>query len=522
MRRNLKRAAVAAVVVPVLLFGVIAMAQTQEAGARLFQQVLSRVAHDGIDTLGSQELYEKAARGLIDQLGDPYADLYSPEQLAKFSRQTIGNEYGGVGMQIEDQQGMITVMRVFPNTPARSAGVQAGDRIVGVDGQSTRDWKIEEVSNALLGTPGTKVSATFARVGVEQPIHVEFTRARVHVPAVPYAILLSDSVGYIPLQRFNDAAAAEVQQAMQRLSLEGAHAFVLDLRGNPGGSLDQAIDIADLFVPKGKEIAAVRYRSQPEDVFWARRDPLMPGVPTIVLANGYTASASEILAGALQDHDQALVVGTNTFGKGVVQNLFPLDDGWALKLTTGKWYTPVGRCIQRETLGNGVKGADQDTTGPKPIYHSDSGRVIYGGGGITPDLVVKSDTLTTPEQKLMRELSPHSQQTYISLYDLALSVKDSVSPDFQVKPAWRARYFHDLTSAGVDVDSATYAAASDLVDHWMVQRIASLAFGDSTAFRRDIASDAQLEAALALLRSGHSMHELFALAEQRRSGQGPS
>ncbi len=376
MRRNLKRAAVASVVVPILLFGVIAMGHTQDAGARLFQQVFSRVAHDAIDTLGSQELYEKAARGLIDQLGDPYADLYSPEQLAKFSRQTIGNEYGGVGMQIEDQQGMITVMRVFPNTPARSAGVQAGDRIIAVDSQSTRDWKIEQVSDALLGTPGTKVSATFARVGVSQPIHVEFTRARVHVPAVPYALLLGDSVGYIPLQRFNDAAAAEVQQAMDRLAQQGAHAFVLDLRGNPGGSLDQAIDIADLFVPKGEEIASVRYRSQPEDVFWARRDPLMPGVPTVVLANGYTASASEILAGALQDHDQALVVGTNTFGKGVVQNLFPLDDGWAMKLTTGKWYTPVGRCIQRETLGNGVKGADQDTTGPKPIYHSDSGRTI--------------------------------------------------------------------------------------------------------------------------------------------------
>jgi carboxyl-terminal processing protease len=257
-------------------------------------------------------------------------------------------------------------------------------------------------------------------------------------------------------------------------------------------------------------------------VFWARSEPLMGDVPTIVLANGYTASASEILAGALQDHDRALVVGTNTFGKGVVQNLFPLDDGWALKLTTGKWYTPVGRCIQRKTLGNGVRGADQDTTAPRPIYHSDSGRVIYGGGGITPDLVVKADTLSTPDQLLMRALSPHSQQTYVSLYGLALSVKDSVSPDFQVKPEWRARYFHELTAAGVDVDSATYAAASDMVNRWLEQRIASLAFGDSTAFRREIPYDAQMQAALDLLRSGHSMHELFALAEQRRGTQGPS
>lgn len=522
MRRNLKRAAVVSVVVPILVFGVMAMAHTQEAGARLFQQVFSRVAHDGIDTLGSQELYEKAARGLIDQLGDPYADLYTPQQLARFSRQTIGNSYGGVGMQIEDQQGMITVMRVFPSTPARSAGIRAGDRIIGVDGQSTRDWKIEEVSNALLGTPGTKVSATFSRVGVQAPIHVEFTRAHVHVPAVPYALMLSGDVGYIPLQRFNDAAAGEVAQAMDRLGKEGARAFVLDLRGNPGGSLDQAIDIADLFVPKGDEIAAVRYRSQPEDVFWAQRAPLMADIPTIVLTDGYTASAAEILTGALQDHDRALVVGTTTFGKGVVQNLFPLDGGWALKLTTGKWYTPVGRSIQRESLGNAVKGADEDTTSPRPIYHSDLGRVIYGGGGITPDVVVDADTLTTPEQKLMRELSPKSQQTYVTLYDLALTVKDSVAPNFQVKPEWRARYFHDLKAAGVDVDSSTYTDASNLVNHWLEQRIASLAFGDSTAFRREIGDDAQLQAALNLLHSGHTMHDLFALAQQRRQGQGSS
>ncbi|HKJ91890.1 MAG TPA: S41 family peptidase [Longimicrobiales bacterium] len=523
MRRILKRVAVASIVVPVLVLGVIAMGHTQDAGARLFQQVFSRVEHDAIDTLGSQELYEKAARGLIDQLGDPYADLYSPEQLARFSRQAIGNAYGGVGMQIEDQQGMITVMRVFPNTPARSAGVQAGDRIIGVDGQSTRGWKIDAVSNALLGTPGTKVNATFARVGVDEPIHVEFTRARVHVPAVPYTLMMAGDVGYIPLQRFNDAAAGEVEQAMDTLSKQGARAFVLDLRGNPGGSLDQAIDIADLFVPKGDEIASVRYRSQPEDVFWARRDPLQLDVPTIVLADGYTASASEILAGALQDHDRALVVGTTTFGKGVVQNLFPLDGGWALKITTGKWYTPVGRSIQREKLGNAVQGANADTTAPRPIYHSDSGRVIYGGGGITPDLVVEPDTLTAPEQTLMREISPHSQQSYVSLYDLALSVKDSVAPGFQIKPEWRARYLKDLREAGVKVDSATYAGASDLINQWLVQRIASLAFGDSTAFRREAQYDTQLQTALDLLHSGHTLHDLFALAQQRKStgaGQG--
>ncbi len=518
MRRRLTMAVSVLVLLPILIGGFIIDGRSQETGARLFQDVLRRVAHDGLDTLSSQELYERAARGLIEQIDDPYADLYSPEQLAQFSRQTIGNTYGGVGMQIEDQDGMVTVTRVFPNTPAEAGGVLAGDRIVAVDGESTRGWRLDDVSEALRGVPGTDVDATFVRSGVGELIEITLTRAEVHVPAVPYAILLTEDVGYIPVQRFNDAAAREVAESLQRLGEQGARTYVLDLRGNPGGSLDQAIDISDLFLDRGDEIASVRYRSQPEEMFQARRDPPLAGVPMVILTDRFTASASEIVAGALQDHDRALIVGTITFGKGVVQNLFPLEDGWALKLTTGKWYTPVGRTIQRELTAH---AADSLGIRERPEFRSDAGRIVYGGGGITPDLVVRSDTLTTAEQEFMQVLSPQSQQSYVALYDLALRLKADVESGFEVTQAWRDAYYEALMERGVELDRAVYDAAAPLVNRWIGNRVAYLAFGDSASFRRSVASDRQVQAALDLLADGSTLNELFALAEERRA-RGPS
>lgn len=524
MRRKVTMAVSVLVLVPVLVGSFFLDGQTQESGARLFRQVLSRVANDGIDTLSAQELYERAARGLIANIDDPYADLYSPEELAQFSRQTIGNAYGGVGMQIEDQQGTVTVTRVFPNTPAEGAGVIAGDRIAGVDGRSTRGMRLDDVSEALRGVPGTKVRATFVRAGVEAPIDIELTRAQVHVPAIPYAVLLTPDVGYIPLQRFNETAADEVETRIKELRRQGARSFVMDLRGNPGGSLDQAIGISDLFVDSGQEIARVRYRSQPEEVFDGRRDPVQRDVPVVVLTDQFTASASEIVAGALQDHDRALVVGTRSFGKGVVQNLFPLEDGWAMKLTTGKWYTPVGRSIQRErerALDDENPHDEADSLAQRPVYHSDAGRVVYGGGGITPDLIVQPDTLTTSEQEFMRVVGPQSQSSYVALYELALELKGQVSPGFTVRPEWRDAYYQRLVDAGVELDRPLFDGAAELVDRWIGSRVASLAFGDSAAFRRQASRDTQVQAALDLLGSGRTLSELFALAEQRRdSGTG--
>jgi carboxyl-terminal processing protease len=315
--------------------------------ARVFDQVLSLVSERFVDTVPNADLYEKAARGLVREINDPYAALYSPKQLAEFTAST-GGRYAGLGMLVEDQQGVTVVSRVYPHTPAEAGGVHDGDHIVADEKQAVHGWKLPQVTDALKGNPGTQVNVTFARPGVTTPIELKLTRAIIHIPAVPYTILLDGKIGYLPLLQFNETSGDEFEHAVQKLTGEGARGIVIDLRGNGGGIVDQAIDISNLFLRDGAEIATVRARSGEVQRYAARGTPLAPTLPLVVLTDGYTASASEIVAGALQDHDRALVVGTTSFGKGLVQSLFTLDGGWALKLTTAKWYTPSGRSIQKE------------------------------------------------------------------------------------------------------------------------------------------------------------------------------
>jgi carboxyl-terminal processing protease len=307
---------------------------------------------------------------------------------------------------------------------------------------------------------------------------------------------------------------------------QGAKGIILDMRNNPGGILDQGLAVADLFLKNGQEIASVRMRQGPPQVFNASGGEHIPSTPLVVLVDGYSASAAEIVTGALQDHDRALVVGTTSFGKGLVQTVFPLDGGWALKLTTGKWYTPSGRSIQKahppaDSLL--VADATGEETPPdslesdtvkknRPAYRSDAGRVVYGGGGITPDVIVADDTISTAEQEFAKSVAPKFPALRSVLYNYALELKNQVKPDFEVKPEWRTELYRRLREAKVNVDSAEYTAAASLVDQWISNQVARLAFGDSTAFRRDIPDDPQVQKAMSLLQKGQSQQDLFSLA----------
>ena len=488
-----------------------------ENGARLFAQVLQVVGKDAIGGVSQDELYTRAARGMIDQLGDEYADLYSPEQLAAFSREQLGSSYGGLGMQIEDQQGVVTVTRVFPGTPAERGGVLPGDRVMGVAGESVRGVHLDQVSSRLIGAPGTKVDVTFARTGVAEPITGTFTRAVVHVPAVPYALIFNHDVGYISLQKFNETSTDEVRTAIRSLQARGAKSYVLDVRGNGGGSLEEALNISNLFLPAGREIARVEYRARQPDIYNARAITVTGDAPLIVLTDGVSASASEIVAGALQDHDRGLVVGTSSYGKGLVQQIYSLDGGWALKLTTGKWYTPSGRSIQRDRDSTGAPLAAASAE-PR-VYRSDSGRPIQGGGGITPDLQLEPDTMATVEQDFMRAIGPKAQHVYVMIYDQALRLKASVTADFTVRPEWRTELFEHLTAAGIKVSREQFDAATPLINRLIEQRLAGLAFGDSASVRRSAPHDAQLRAALDILQQGRTQADVFAIAERRNAAR---
>lgn len=492
---------------------------------RLFDQVLSIVANRYVDSLQGQAIFEKAARGLVRELNDPYSELLAPKANEEFNR-NVGGRYGGVGMLLEEQKPngitRIVVARVFPHTPAEEGGVLEGDIITRVDTMAVSgDIKIDQVSNALRGQIGTPVNVTYARPDVPEPIKLTFKRAQVHVPAVPYATMVGDHIGYIPLQTFNENTAEEVEAAATKLVSQGAKGIVLDLRDNGGGIVEQALAVSSLFLKDGQPIVNVRGRNTPDETARSSSEHLASQPPLIILQDGNSASASEIVAGALQDHDRALVLGTTSFGKGLVQSLFPLDGGYALKITTGKWYTPSGRSIHRERklLADGrlveTKPDSLETEAEKkakPAYKSDAGRVIYGGGGITPDVIVPDDTLSTAEQEFYRAMAPKAQAFITTLNQYAFELKGSPR-DFTVSPAWRTELRRRFTAAGVTIDPKYEPVANKLLDRELDRRVARLVLGDAGAKIRSLQDDHQLSKAVSLLTASRTQNALLATAQ---------
>jgi C-terminal peptidase (prc) len=510
--------------IPLMAGGFAFQQSESQQGARLLDQVLNIVSSRFVDTVDAATLYEKAARGLIHELNDPYSVLLSPKELSSFNAQTNGR-YAGIGMEIfAEIQGFITVQRVFPHTPAEQAGVQEGDRINFVDTVNIRGWTVTQTSDALKGTPGSKVKVRFSRPGVPELIPITFTRAIINIPAVPYAIMLDGKIGYIPLLQFNESAKDDIESAVARLSREGAKGLIIDLRGNPGGILDQSLSVSNLFLQKGQQISSIRGRNGEHQTFVATENPAAPTIPLVLLTDGRSASASEIVAGALQDHDRALILGTTSFGKGLVQSVFPLDGGYALKMTTAKWYTPSGRSIQKERklLPSGefveVMPDSLETDSvrrSRPAFKSDAGRIVYGGGAITPDIIVRPDTLSTAEQKVFNVFAPKTADVRTALMNYSLELKKAVRPDFVVSPSWREEFYRRLQEKGVTIDHAQYEQAAPEIDRLLANTVARLAFGDSTAKRRSVPDDLQLESAIQALKQSQSQKDLFVLAQHQ-------
>jgi carboxyl-terminal processing protease len=523
--------------VPIVAGGFLLQEPPNRANARLFEQVLSLVSRQYVDTLQNAELLTRAARGLVKELQDPYTELLSPRESEEFGRAT-GGRYGGTGMLLEEEEDkVVTVQRVFPNTPADDAGVLDGDRIVSIGDTSTNGWGLSKVSDRLRGTPGSKVVVTFSRLGVTSPIRLTFTRREVHVPAVPFSTAFN-GVGYIPLQTFNENAAEEVQAAAKDLVAKGARGLVLDVRDNGGGIVDQALAISTLFLNDGQDIVSVRGRGIPDEVSKASGQHIVSGVPLVVLTNGGTASASEIVAGALQDHDRALVLGTTTYGKGLVQSLYSLDGGYSLKLTTGKWFTPSGRSINRERRitedgrvlegrledGKIIEGAPdsaetEESRARRPKYKTDGGRTVFGGGGIVPDFLVKEDTVSTLEQEFLRSVATKGQQIRSVLQQYSLELRGQVARDFIVKPEWRTELRRRLTAAGVSIEARYDSVGSALLMDELDRRIARRAFGDAEAKRRTLNEDRALVRAIDLLQRSRTQKDLLRTASSPGAGQ---
>ena len=330
--------------------------------------------------------------GMLEVL-DPHSNFLDPRTFSKMRSRQEGSFFG-VGIIISRRDGKITVIAPMAGTPAASKGLRTGDVIAAVGEQSTEEMSLDDVVDLVRGPEGTDVTLTIARPGMKEPFTVDITRTRIPQTTVRFAFMVRPDVGYIRLSEFTSSSAGEVRDAVDRLSAEGMQHLILDLRNNPGGSLDAAIGVADTFLSKGNLIVTTRGRTPSSHSTLSapgHRKPFEGAV--VVLVNEGSASASEIVAGAIQDHDRGLVLGEVTWGKGLVQTVFSVRDT-GLALTTARYYTPSGRSIQRDyesffdyiTHRNGSDGKD--------IYATDAGRTVLGGGGITPDVILSSRTLS--------------------------------------------------------------------------------------------------------------------------------
>ncbi len=512
--------------------------------ARLFDDVLSHVSAYYVDSLGETDLYQKATRGMLEQLKDPYSVLLTGDDYKALTEQTSGN-YAGLGIQIDVRDGWITVVAPLPETPAERAGVETGDQIIEVDGKSTEGWKNDEAVKALRGAAGTKITITVRRSGIPDPLKYSLVRAQIHIKSVPPGTMFDRGVGYISLNPVSETSAEELRQEIMAMKKKGMKSMILDLRSNPGGLLDQGVEVSDLFLDTKQEIVSTRGRARGSTKeFFDDAKQAWPDLPVIVLVNDGTASAAEIIAGALQDHDRAVVVGSPTFGKGLVQTLFPLGEGVALKLTTARWYTPSGRTIQREVgseeeqievaaneatadtvVGSPGLETSDSAIKARPIYHTDAGRAVRGGGGIVPDIVMTADTLTEREREFAKALGTHLPAYRDVLTTMALEAKSKgtiKSESFTVTPEMRREVYERLKAKSVSITPEEFSGAQRLVDEQLANELARYVFGRQAEFRRRAQNDRQMQTALDLLHRAQSPKELLGLATANKSATPPA
>ncbi|HUR36931.1 MAG TPA: S41 family peptidase [Terriglobales bacterium] len=353
---------------------------------KVFSQVYDVVEQNYADPVSPDKaIYNGAIPGMLHVL-DPHSNFFDPKQYSQLREEQRGKYYG-VGMQVGPRNNKVIVIAPFAGTPAYRAGIRPGDIIIAVDGKPTDNMNTSEVADLLKGPRNTNVRITILREGSDKPLEFNVVRDEIPRYSVDLKFEIRPGIGYLHINSFQETTESEVTAALEDFSdLKG---LILDLRGNPGGLLGEGVGVADKFLKKGAVIVSHHGRNSPEKVYRATRGNGGKDYPLVVLVNRGSASASEIVAGAIQDHDRGLIVGENTFGKGLVQTVYPLSENTGLALTTAKYYTPSGRLIQREYEGVSLYdyyyNRDGDKNANKEVKVTDSGRTVYGGGGITPD-----------------------------------------------------------------------------------------------------------------------------------------
>jgi carboxyl-terminal processing protease len=496
--------------------------RTALKGPELLQTVIQYMSRYYVDSIPPDSLFDIAAAGAVKQLHDPYSSLEVDEDYRALNEVTTGN-YGGLGMQIDVRDGWITVVAPLPQTPAERAGIVAGDRIEEVNGRSTQGISQDKALKTLRGPVGTRAELKVRRPGIAQTMPFTLVRETIHNRSTQPGTILDNNIGYVSLVSISDSSAGELRGEVDSLLKKGIKGLILDLRGNPGGLLTQGVRVSDLFLDSGRKIVETRGRMADMTHLYTDETPqVWPTLPVVVLVNEFTASAAEIIAGALQDNDRAVVVGTATFGKGLVQTLWPFGDGKGLKLTTGRWFTPSGRTIQRSVKSGedqlGLATAEANHKNFKwldslPSFRTLSGRIVKGGGGIVPDRIVRADTLTDGERAFAKGIGAHVSEFRDALVAVALDLKAKqaiTSQDFAVTDAMRQAVLARMKEKNVTLTPEQVNGGVRLLDEQLAYEIERYMFSRAAELRRRTSDDSQVLAALALFRNGSTQAALMA------------
>lgn len=494
---------------------------------KIFTSILETIQRAYIEEREPEELIENAIKGMISDL-DPHTSYLSAEDFKEWNQNFEG--YSGIGISFDIIRKKITVMSVIETGPAAKVGLQQGDKIVEIDGVPVIGIKRDDVPKRLMGPAGTSVKIKVRRDGWLKPKEFELVRQRIVIKSVPQAQIIRPGVGYIKIERFAATTSKELEQALNLLESKGMNKLILDLRGNSGGYLNAAIEVADKFIPGGKKIVYTKGRlSSSYQEYYATSEPTHPLIPLIILIDHGSASASEIVAGAIQDLDRGLVVGKTSFGKGLVQSQYRFHDGSALLITTAKYYTPSGRPIQRdyyakskedyyrEAYDDDVRNIEYNKK-DKPAYKTLSGRIVYGDGGITPDIWIESQENILSENLRQLLFSEQRQfytfaENYIKTNPYIKSDMKNFIYDFVVTDKMYADFVNYVKKTDFELSKIDFTRDKDDIKFLIKRELAYILWGHQARFKVNLLRDKQLNEAIKYFSKANELLTMAGLLE---------
>ena len=477
---------------------------------RQFTKVLDVVQANYAEPVDiDKAVYDGAIPGMLRVL-DPHSNFFDPKQFALALEEQHGKYYG-VGMTIVSRNNHVTVMAPYVGSPAYNAGLRPGDLIVHINDKDTDGMTTSEVADLLKGPRGTPVKITATREGYAQPLMFTVMRDEIPHPSVELAYMLKAGIGYIRLSGFSETTDDEMAEALRKLKAENLDGVVLDMRGNPGGVFTAAIAVSDMFLDKNQLIVSQHGRSSPERRYYAVRGNQGLTVPLVVLVNNNSASATEIVSGAIQDHDRGLIVGETTFGKGLVQSVLRLSENTGLALTTARYYTPSGRLIQRDYKSVSLFEYHYERKVPEhptEVRLTDSGRQVTGGGGIAPDVLVAAPKLSSFEQSLLQNDVLFPAETGVGGFTrYFMGTKPAINKEFEVDDNVMRSLREFLGRNNVAYTEHELAENQDWIKRKIRQEVFLYTYGQQEGFKVLVEGDAQVQAAVEAMPKAAALYQ---------------